>query len=368
MKIDKRSIKVRDIFEGYKDSGVDGVVAYGGRLDVRPAYQREFVYKDKQRNAVIDTVLKGYPLNTMYWAKTGEDTYEVLDGQQRTISICQYLSHDFSIMDDGRIMYIDNWTADMKEAIMNYELEVYVCEGGDAEKLEWFKTINIAGEELTDQELRNAVYSGPWVTDCKRHFTKVGCPGIKIGEKFVTVKLDRQGLMERALQWIAIRYGCSIEEYMATHQHDMECEELWNYYRAIIDWVKATFISIRPSMKSVNWGMLYHKYGSGHYDVDALEAEVSRLHADDDVKSQSGIYEYVFDHDERHLNIRAFDKKEKLRAYEKQQGKCPICGLTYKIEEMEADHIIPWSKGGHTDVDNCQCLCRKCNNKKSDTL
>ena len=365
MNIDPIKIKVKDLFAGYKDRGIEGVVAYGGKLDVRPPYQREFVYKDKQRDAVIDTLLKGFPLNVMYWAKTGEDTYEVLDGQQRTISICQYLNHDFSIMDDGRVMYIDNWPSDTRQLIENYELMVYICDGGDTEKLEWFKTINIAGEKLSMQELRNAVYSGPWVTECKRHFTKAGCPGIKIGEKYVSVTLNRQELFERALQWISIHYGCSIEEYMATHQHDMECEELWNYYREVIDWIKATFIKIRPNMKSVDWGTLYHKYGDGHYNVDEIEKEVSRLHADDDVESQSGIYEYVFDHEEKHLHIRGFDKKQKLRAFEKQNGKCPICGLTFKIEEMEADHIIPWSKGGHTDVDNCQCLCKKCNREKS---
>ena len=367
MNIELTHIKIRDLFEGYKDSQENGVVAYGGRLDVRPPYQREFVYKDKQRDAVIDTVLKGFPLNVMYWVKKDDGNYEVLDGQQRTISICQYLNHDFSVKDDGKIMYIDNWTDDIKNLILDYELMVYICEGGDAEKLAWFKTINIAGEKLSDQELRNAVYAGEWVTEAKRYFSKTGCAAVKIGVRYVKCEVIRQGLLERALSWIALHYNCSIEEYMATHQHDHEVGELWQYYKSVINWAESTFKKYRKPMQSVDWGYLYNQYGQGHYNVDEIEDEVARLMADDDVTKPSGIYQYVFDHDERHLSIRAFSKVDKQRAYEKQEGKCPVCGLTFKIEEMEADHIVPWSKGGHTLPENCQCLCKDCNRKKSDS-
>lgn len=368
MKISETKIRIGDLFEGYKDSQEEGVVAYGGKLDVRPKYQREFVYKDKQRDAVMDTVLKGFPLNVMYWVKTGADTYEVLDGQQRTISICQYLNHDYSIKDEGGIIkYIDNWGPDVQQLIMDYKLMVYICEGGDTEKLEWFRTINIAGEKLSDQELRNAVYAGSWVTDAKRYFSRIGCPGMKVGDKFVRCEVIRQGLLELAIEWIANAQGKTIEQYMAEHQHDTVATELWDYFQKVIMWVQSTFIKYRASMKGVDWGTLYQKYGNGHYNVDEIEEEVARLVADDDVQKAGGIYWYVFDHEEKHLSIRAFDKRDKQRAFEKQKGKCPICGLTFKLEEMEADHIVPWSKGGHTVTENCQVLCKDCNRKKSNS-
>lgn len=364
MKIELTKIRIADLFEGYKDSQEEGVVAYGGRLDVRPKYQREFVYKDKQRDAVIDTVLKGFPLNVMYWAKKDDGTFEVLDGQQRTISICQYLNHDFSVKDGKNIKYIDNWTEDKRKQILNYELMVYICEGGDTEKLEWFKTINIAGEKLSDQELRNAVYSGTWLTQAKRYFSRNGCPAMKIGDKFVTAEVNRQGLLEKALTWISFAQGCTIEEYMAKHQHDAECSELWQYFQSVIEWVQMTFIKYRKEMKNVDWGELYARFSSEHYDTNALEQEIAALMVDDDVK-KVGIYKYVLTREERWLSIRSFSPSEKRSAYERQKGVCPICHKTFRIEEMEADHIIPWSKGGHTNSDNCQCLCKKCNRDKS---
>lgn len=368
MDIKLHKIKIGDLFEGYVDSQENGVVAYGGRLDVRPKYQREFVYKDKQRDAVIDTVMKGFPLNVMYWVKKEDGNFEVLDGQQRTISICQYLNHDFSVKDaDGTVRYIDNWPLDRQLDIQNYECMVYICEGSDTEKLDWFRTINIAGEKLSDQELRNAVYAGEWLTSAKKYFSRVGCPGIKIADKYVSCDIIRQGLLEKALSWISSHQSITIEDYMAKHQHDADAGELWSYYQSVVLWISSTFIKPRPSMKSVDWGTLYNKYGTGHYDVDKLEEEVARLISDDDVTKPAGVYEYVFDHNEKHLQIRAFTKKDKDHAFEKQKGKCPICGLTFKIDEMEADHIIPWSKGGHTDRDNCQCLCKSCNKKKSNS-
>lgn len=368
MKIELNKITIKDIFEGYKDSQENGVVAYGGRLDVRPKYQREFVYKDKQRDAVIDTVIKGFPLNVMYWVKKDDGDFEVLDGQQRTLSICQYLNHDFSIKDkDGVVRYIDNWEADTLDKIMNYECMIYICEGSDTEKLEWFKTINIAGEKLSDQELRNAVYAGAWLTNAKRYFSRIGCPGIKTADKYLSCDIIRQGLLERALTWIALSQNITIEEYMAKHQHDLDAGELWSYFQEVVLWVGATFTKPRSCMKSVDWGTLYHKYGQGHYDVDKLEFEVATLIADDDVTKPAGVYEYVFDHNEKHLQIRTFDKRDKQHAFEKQKGKCPVCGKTYKIEEMEADHIVPWSKGGKTVRENCQCLCKECNRKKSNS-
>lgn len=364
MKIELTKIRIADLFKGYKDSQEEGVVAYGGRLDVRPKYQREFVYRDEQRNAVIHTVLKGFPLNVMYWAKKDDGNFEVLDGQQRTISICQYLNHDFSVQDEGMTMYIDTWPEDKRQKILDYELMIYICEGGDAEKLDWFRTINIAGEKLSDQELRNAVYSGTWLTQAKRYFSKNGCAAFRMGEKYVTADVIRQGLLEKALRWISSARSQTIEEYMAMHQHDEVCSDLWEYYRSVIEWVQMLFIRYRREMKSVEWGELYLRFHQERYDSQALEQEVARLMADEDVSRKAGIYKYVLTREECWLNIRAFSPGDKRTAYERQKGICPICHKTFLLEEMEADHIVPWSKGGRTSADNCQCLCRECNRTK----
>ncbi len=367
MNIKLHEITIRDLFKGYKDSQEEGVVAYNGLLDIRPKYQREFVYDDKKRNAVIDTVQKDFPLNVMYWAVNNDGTYEVIDGQQRTLSICQYVNGDFSIKDeDGNPMYFHTQKPDRREQILNYKLMVYFCEGSESEKLAWFKTVNIAGERLTDQELRNAVYCGDWLTHAKRYFSKSGCAAVKVGEKYVKGQAIRQELLETALEWIAIDRGCSIEDYMSKHARDAEATELWEYYRNVIDWVRMTFPKYRKEMKDVNldWGRLYHDFRNNHYDVSLLEQEIDRLMQDDDVTSSKGIYLYVLTRQERFLSLRAFDQRTRRAAYESQQGRCPLCGMTYKYEEMEADHIIPWSKGGHTTADNCQMLCRECNRRK----
>lgn len=367
MDIKLHEISVRNLFKGYKDSQEEGVVAYGELLDVRPKYQREFVYDEKKRNAVIDTVLKDFPLNVMYWAVNGNGTYEVIDGQQRTLSICQYVNGDFSIKDkDGNPQYFHTQKPDQQEQILNYKLMVYFCEGTETEKLAWFKTVNIAGERLTDQELRNAVYCGDWLTHAKRYFSKSGCAAVKVGDKYVKGQAIRQELLETALEWISIDRGCSVEDYMSKHARDAEATELWEYYRDVIDWVRMTFTKYRKEMKEVNrdWGKLYHDFRDNHYDTALLEQEIDCLMQDDDVTSSKGIYLYVLTRQERFLNLRTFDQRTRRAAYESQQGRCPMCGMTYKYEEMEADHIIPWSKGGHTIADNCQMLCRECNRRK----
>ena len=367
MNIKLHEVTIRDLFKGYKDSQEEGVVAYSGLLDIRPKYQREFVYDDKKRNAVIDTVQKDFPLNVMYWAVNGDGTYEVIDGQQRTLSICQYVNGDFSIKDeDGNPMYFHTQKPDRQEQILNYKLMVYFCEGSESEKLAWFKTVNIAGERLTDQELRNAVYCGDWLTHAKRYFSKSGCAAVKVGDKYVKGQAIRQELLETALEWIAIDHGCSIEDYMSKHARDAEATELWEYYRDVIDWVRMTFPKYRKEMKDVNrdWGRLFHDFKDEHYDTALLEEEIDRLMKDDDITSSKGIYLYVLTRQERFLSLRTFDQRTRRAAYESQNGRCPLCGMTYKYDEMEADHIIPWSKGGHTTADNCQMLCRECNRTK----
>lgn len=362
MRIELHQISVKELVAGYVDNDNEGVKGYGGRLDIRPKYQREFVYKDKQRDAVIDTVRKGFPLNTFYWVKNSDKDFEVLDGQQRTISICQYVQGDFSIND----RYFHTLPKDEQEKILNYELMVYFCEGKDSEKSEWFKTINIAGEKLSDQELRNAVYTGQWLTDAKRSFSKRGCRAQAIGDKYVKCEVLRQELLETVLRWIS---GGQIEKYMADHQRDNNANELWLYFSNVIDWVKTIFPKYRKEMKGLPWGTLYNKHyeqSIKKFNPTEVEKRVQELMADDEVESKKGIYEYILDGNEKHLNIRQFDKTTRRTVYEKQQGICLHCHKHFEIEEMEADHIIPWSKGGKTVIENCQMLCKECNRRKSD--
>ena len=361
MKIEAREILVKDVFEGYEDREENGVVAFNGKLDVRPAYQREFVYKDKQRDEVINTVRHGFPLNVMYWVKTGEDTYEVLDGQQRTISICQYLNGDFSI----DYQYFFNLTDSEQEDILNYKLMVYICEGTDKEKLDWFKIVNIAGEKLLDQELRNAVYTGKWLTDAKRFFSRTSCPAYGLASDYVTGSPIRQEYLEKALKWISDKQGIELEEYMAKHQADDNASELWLYFKEVIGWIEVTFTNKRKEMKGVDWGSLFNKYGKNLVNSDDMEKRVAALMADDDVTNKKGIYDYVLSGNESKLSIRAFTQGDKRSAYEKQKGICPVCGEHFELNEMQADHITPWSKGGKTIPENCQMLCADCNRRKS---
>ena len=358
MKIELNEISIREVAKNYVDNAEDGVVGYNGKLNIRPKYQREFVYDEKQRNAVIDTIRKGFPLNVMYWVKNEDGTYEVLDGQQRTISFCQYINGDFSI--ENRAFH--NLTKTEQDLILDYKLMIYFCEGNDKEKLDWFKIINIAGEKLTDQELRNAVYTGPWLTNAKLHFSKTNCAAYLLAKDFVNGSPIRQEYLETALSWIN---NGNVEEYMSIHQHDPNANELWTYFRNVIEWVKLTFTNYRKEMKGINWGALYNQFKNNTYDTDILEQEIQTLMIDDDVTNKKGIYSYVLTRNEKFLNIRAFTESQKRSAYEKQNGICKNCGKHFDIKEMEADHITPWHAGGKTSIDNCQMLCKDCNRRKS---
>lgn len=358
MNIEETKITIRELVKGYVDNNEGGVFAYDGKLNVRPPYQREFIYGENERAAVIDTVINGYPLSIMYWSVNDDGTFEIIDGQQRTVSICQYVAGDFSF--DFR--YFDNQPGDIQEKILNYKLNICKCTGTDSEKLEWFKRINIAGKELTEQELRNAVYHGPWVSDAKRYFSKTGCPAYKIASPYINGTPIRQDYLETAIDWIS---KGNIEIYMAKHQQDPTAVALWNYFQSVISWVEATFPYKRTFMKGVQWGMLYNKYGEKVHNPEEFEKEIKRLILDDDVSNKKGIYYYLFTGEERYLSIRAFTQAQKISAYERQGGICPICGNHFTLEEMEADHIKPWSEGGHTTPDNCQMLCRDCNRRKS---
>jgi len=364
MKIKLKEITVRDLVKGYKDEGDEGVRGYGGKLDIRPPYQRNFVYKPDQRNAVIETLRKDFPLNVMYWSVRDDGNYEIIDGQQRTISICEYVEGDFSV--DG--LYFHNLQDDEQNQILDYKLMVYFCEGTDSERLAWFKTINIAGVELSDQELRNAVYHGSWVTDAKRYFSKVGGPASGVGGDYLSGSVNRQEFLETAIKWIKDDKE-TIEHYMGKHQQNKSAEPLWDYFNKVIDWVEKTFPEYRKKMKGLDWGRLYKEHKDKKLDAKKLEKRIAELIQDDDVTDEKGIYEYVLTGNEKHLNIRAFDSRDKQSIYEKQGGKCankkcPHGDKEFAIGEMEADHITPWSEGGKTEKENCQMLCKECNRRK----
>ena len=360
MKIKLLDLTVRELVAGYRDDGQDGVRGYGGKLDIRPPFQREFIYKEKERNAVIDSILNGFPLNVMYWSDRGDGTYEIIDGQQRTISIAQYVAEKPGFSFKG--LGFDNQQSDIKEKILDYELMVYVCSGTDSERLAWFKVINIAGVKLSDQELRNAVYAGRWVSDAKRYFSRRGSAAAGLGGDYLRGSAIRQEYLETAIKWIS---EDDIEEYMRRRQHDENAAPLWEYFQSVIEWVEAVFPNYRKSMKGVDWGSLYNKYKDCEIDPVQKEAEVETLLDDDEVTKESGIYPYVLTREAKHLNLRQFDARMKRRMYRKQNGICAICKEPFGLNEMEADHIRPWIEGGKTVEDNCQMLCRKCNREKS---
>jgi len=358
MKIELHEISIKEVSDGYVNDEEEGVIGFKGKLNIRPKYQREFVYRDKQRDAVIETIRKNFPLNVMYWVKNEDGTFEMMDGQQRTISFCEYVAGKFSL----NFQYFHNLEQDEKEQILNYKLMIYFCEGTDKEKLEWFKTINIAGEKLYDQELRNAIYTGTWLSDAKRHFSKSGCPAYNLASDYMTGSPIRQDYLETAISWIS---NDEIEKYMADNQHEPNANELWLYFQSVINWAKATFPKYRKEMKGISWGILYNGFKDKKLNSKKLEEEITELMQDEEVTKKSGIYQYVLTENEKYLNLRSFTDKQKREAFERQKGICPKCNNSFEIEEMEADHITPWHDGGKTISENCQMLCKQDNRLKS---
>ena len=400
---------VRELIQDYKKHPeTNQVTAYGGKLNIRPAYQREFIYKPHQQEAVIQTILKGFPLNIMYWAKT-DNGWEVLDGQQRTLSICEYCgiigangvrSGSFSVKLPGRgtdteddPKFFHNLSRDDQEKILNYKLDIYQCDGNADEKLDWFQIVNIAGEELTQQELRNSVYSGTWLTDAKKKFSNKESFICKAYGKYLTGDPDRQEYLETALEWIVDKENRdnekknqenqeksnvpkrTVKDYMADHQHDPNADALFNYFESVMRWMKTTFRDYEAyvkEMKGLPWGIFYNQYAGNtmHLNSDAVAKRVSELMDDDDVTNKRGIFEYILSGEdkehEKNLHIRAFTLSQKRTQYGRQNRTCAQCHKPFKIEDMEADHITPWSKGGHTAPDNLQLLCKGCNRGKSD--
>ena len=323
MKIDLHEVRVRELCAGYNDLSIqeEGIVGYNGRLNIRPKYQREFVYDEKKRNAVMDTVWQGFPLNVMYWVKTdGADgiDYEVLDGQQRTISICSFIAGEYMMEFDGNLLGFNNMTPEQQNRILDYKLQVYVCEGTDEEKIKWFQRINIAGEKLTDQEILNAIYAGSWTTQAKRRFSKTGCVAYRIASDFMSGSPIRQDYFETALQWIGDAQGKSLRQYMADHQHDTDADELWQYFQDVIHWVDKLFgRKYKKEMKGVEWGLLYNKHRDTKLTATYINEQMAKLMADSDVQKKSGIFAYILDGDIHHLGIRAFDANTRREVYER---------------------------------------------------
>ena len=371
MTIKQIEVTVGEIVNGYVNNDELGVRGYGGRLDIRPPYQREFIYNEKEQQAVITTVLNGYPLNVMYWVRRSDDAecpYEVMDGQQRTLSLCQYVAGKFSY--DFKNFF--NQPEDIKKKILDYRLTVYVCEGEPSEKLEWFKTINIAGKPLNEQEINNAVYAGPFVSDAKRHFSKSTCGAYRLGKDLVTGTPIRQDFLKKALEWMAAhetRQGRrqSIVGYMAEHQHDPNANNLWTYYQNVLNWAITNFdpSKFKKIMKGLDWAMLYDRYHDSTLDTAAMARRISALMRDDEIQRKQGIIPYVLTGDEHWLDLRAFPEDMKLAVWEEQGHVCPLCKREFDFEVMEGDHITPWRDGGRTVKENCQMLCRECNRRKA---
>jgi hypothetical protein len=351
MKIILKQILVRDLTNGYEDRDEEGTYGYAGKLDIRPPYQRNFIYLDKQRNAVIDTVSKGFPLNVMYWADRENGNFEVIDGQQRIISICKYVNGDYSVND----LAFHNLTDDKQEQILDYPLTVYFCTGTDSEKLEWFKTINIAGEKLEPQELRNAVYSGTWVTSAKKYFSKINGVAYNLAGDYLLGSANRQDYLETVIKWIS---KGNIEKYMSEHQKDENADVLWNYLKDVISWMEDNFKN-KKIMKGLDWGAFYNEFKDKNFDSEIVDSKVKELILDDEVTNNKGIYPYLITGEEKYLSLRAFTDSQKLKVHEIQGRKCKVCGDHFDTNQMEADHIVAWSRGGKTIIENCQMLCIK---------
>ena len=375
MEIKLNEIKIKDLYDGYIDEGEDGVFAFDEKLSVRPPYQRELVYPEILQAAVIDSILKGYPINVMYWMiidkekRDPESTveYELLDGQQRTLSICRYIDGDFPVKVNGSPKFYSNLTADERRQINEYKLLVYFCEGDASERLQWFKVINTVGMALTDQEIRNAVYTGPWVMSAKKVFSKTGCYAYNLGSNYMKGETIRQDYLETVLKWACNKdHVDTIEEYMATHQSNANANDLKKYFTDVIEWVEDLFPDYKAHMKGLPWGILYNKYHSKTYDKDLLKQDLDRLMGDYEVQKKTNIYEYLLggQKDQKLLNLRAFDEPTKRAQYAAQGGVCPMCGRHFEYEEMHGDHKTAWINGGKTVPENCQMLCTECNLQK----
>lgn len=377
---------VADICKGFVYNELEGKGLFGldGRLTIQPEYQRHYIYNDGKRDvAVIESLLSGYPLGLIYFNLTQEGQYEVLDGQQRITSIGRFVTGKFAIEDtQGNIQYFQGLPTEQQERILRSKLLVYVCQGEEREVKEWFKTINIVGIPLNDQELLNAIYSGPFVSAAKRVFSNSQNAEVQKWSHYLKGDIKRQEYLRVALEWVCANREMTVDAYMSKHRQEGQIVELENYFRSVIDWVSTTFTMVEKSMRGVEWGRLYETYHTTPYSIDRITARVTALLADEAIKCTKNIYEYVLGGEVDHqlLDVRIFEERDKRIAYKRQteeakaQGvsNCPLCALgdnanrtrIYKPSEMDADHVTAWSKGGATTLENCQMLCRTHNRAK----
>ncbi len=371
----RTDITINDICKGFTYNELDGKGLYGlsGKLTIQPEYQRNYIYADGIRDvAVIESILKGYPLGILYFVKTGEDTFEVLDGQQRITSFGRYVIGKFAVKIDGMENYFSGLNEDLQQKILNTKLLIYECEGTETEIKEWFKTINIAGIPLNEQELLNAIYSGKFVTEAKREFSNSQNANVQKWKAYVKGDVKRQDFLSCALDWVS---KGEKEKYMSEHRNSDNINELKTYFTTVIDWISGVFKSVEKEMCGLKWGELYEKYGRNPYNPDEVDKKLKELYAEGSVKKRSGIFEYILGGcvDTKLLEIRVFEDRDKRIVYENQTklanenqvSNCPLCAISenanktriWKLSEMDADHVTAWSKGGATDISNCQMLC-----------
>lgn len=376
-------ITVREICDGfvYNEFEGKGLFGLGGRLTIQPEYQRNYIYADGKKDvAVIESVLKGYPLGLIYFNKVAENRFEVLDGQQRITSLGRYLTGKFAIKDDNDIpQYFSGLAEDLQQKILDTKLLIYECEGTESEIKEWFKTINIAGIPLNEQELRNAIFSGPFVTRCKEVFSNSNNANIQKWSAYISGAVNRQDYLACALDWVSKGH---IEHYMSQHRYDTTIDEVTCYFNTVIDWISSVFLDVESEMRGLEWGRLYETYHTTPYHAAAISQRVQELYADPYVKNRKGIFEYLLGGEVQTslLQVRVFDEATKKSVYKRQTlqaeqegiSNCPLCALgheanrtkIWKIGDMDADHVTAWSKGGATDIHNCQMLCKSHNRAK----
>ena len=371
----RTDISIKDICNGFTYNELEGKGLYGlsGKLTIQPEYQRNYIYADGTRDvAVIESILKGYPLGILYFVKTGEDAFEVLDGQQRITSFGRYVIGKFAVKVNGMENYFSGLNEDLQQKILNTKLLVYECEGTETEIKEWFKTINIAGIPLNEQELLNAIYSGKFVTEAKREFSNSQNANVQKWKAYIKGEVKRQDFLSCALDWVS---KGEKEKYMSEHRNCDNINEIKTYFTTVIDWISGVFKSVEKEMCGLKWGELYEKFGGNPYNPDEVDKKIKELYADGSVKKRSGIFEYILGGcvDTKLLEIRVFEERDKRivyesqtkQAHENQVSNCPLCAISentnktriWKLSEMDADHVTAWSKGGTTDISNCQMLC-----------
>jgi hypothetical protein len=379
----RTDITVKDICEGFVYNELEGKGLFGlaGRLTIQPEYQRNYIYADGKRDvAVIESILKGYPLGLIYFNKVSDDNLEVLDGQQRITSFGRFVTNKFAIQDEnGMQQYFDGIAADQRKKILETKLLIYECEGEETEIKDWFKTINIYGVPVNHQEILNAVYSGPFVTLAKAEFSNSQNANIQKWSAYISGSANRQDFLECALDWVS---KGNIDDYMSRHRKDKNITELKAYFNSVIDWISAVFVDVESEMRGLEWGRLYEAYHGKSYNPAKVSKQVKELYADPYVKNRKGIFEYILggSSDTKLLDVRVFDEATKKSVYATQTAKaekkgesnCSLCAIghdankskIWKLNEMDADHVTAWSKGGKTSESNCQMLCKTHNRAK----